>query len=649
MGYTFSEIIDVEAVQELMTSLWEASGIPVGIIDPDGNILIATGWQRICTDYHRRHPETEALCRESDRYIEEHLHAGDLPECGYVEYRCKNGMIDIGVPIVIEDRHLATLFLGQFFYEPPDEEHFREQAGRHGFDEDQYLEHLREVPIFSREKVKAILNYHTRFVNMLTGMGVQKLRQVRVQQELEKSEEKYRTLYNKTPVMLHTIDSRGRLLSVSDYWLETLGYERSEVLGRKAMEFLTEESRRYAEEVALPQFLKTGSVKNVAYQFVKKNDEVMDVLLSAVAERNEKGEIVRGLAVTTDITESKRAEETLRDSERRFRTLVEAIPHGIQECDTEGIITLTNRGYDRMFGYEPGEAVGEAIWEKEVGEGKDALRKYLADLVREEPEPVPYFTRNSTRDGRLIDLQVDWNYKRDEAGTLLGFTSIITDITERKAAKDALRESERRLSTLMGNLPGMAYRCRNDRDWAMEFVSEGCRALVGYASEDLVGNRTLAYNDLIHPDDRVDVWERSRPPWRRNSRSRSSTGSEPQGGRPAGSGNRDRGCSRRPASSSRWRGSYPTSPTARRPRSRSKAWPGSPRKTPTRSCGSAPKAPSCSPTRGGWHCCPSWGRGWASRSTKTGANGSARRWPWTGRGNARNSSGSAGTASPWCR
>ncbi len=73
---------------------------------------------------------------------------------------------------------------------------------------------------------------------------------------------------------------------------------------------------------------------------------------------------------------------------------------------------------------------------------------------------------------------------------------------QREQTERALRESERRLATLLSNLPGMAYRCRNDAHWTMEFVSEGCLALTGYASADLIENRTVSYNDCILPEDR---------------------------------------------------------------------------------------------------------------------------------------------------
>jgi len=136
----------------------------------------------------------------------------------------------------------------------------------------------------------------------------------RVEKELRKSEDRYRSFYNKTPAMLHSIDRNNRLLAVSDQWLEVLGYERSEVMGRKSVEFLTEESRHFAKGQALPEFFKTGSASNISYQFVKKNGETVDILLSAITEYDEKGQFIRSLAVLQDVTRSARAEAALWES-----------------------------------------------------------------------------------------------------------------------------------------------------------------------------------------------------------------------------------------------------------------------------------------------------------------------------------------------
>lgn len=80
---------------------------------------------------------------------------------------------------------------------------------------------------------------------------------------------------------------------------------------------------------------------------------------------------------------------------------------------------------------------------------------------------------------------------------------------ERKHAQEALQESQRTLETLMKNLPGMAYRCNNDRQWTMKFVSEGCIKLTGFQQEELIENKVVSYNSLIHKEDRERVWRES--------------------------------------------------------------------------------------------------------------------------------------------
>ena len=132
---------------------------------------------------------------------------------------------------------------------------------------------------------------------------------------LRDSEERYRSLYHHTPAMLHSIDREGCLVSVSDYWSEVMGYSTKEVIGKPLVDFLTPESREYAEQVVLPQFFQSGFCKDIPYRFIKKNGEIVDIVLSAISDRNVEGRAERSLAVSidvTDIKELKKAQNQLR-------------------------------------------------------------------------------------------------------------------------------------------------------------------------------------------------------------------------------------------------------------------------------------------------------------------------------------------------
>jgi signal transduction histidine kinase/ligand-binding sensor protein len=186
-----SELLDMAVIQKLAEANFDANGMPIGILDADGNVLVGRGWQDICTRFHRVHPESARRCHESDAYIKDHL-----SESAACEYTCKNGLRDIGVPIVVEGEHVATLFLGQFFYEgeSPDREYFVRQANEFGYDEDDYLVALGKVPTFSRRSVDHIVAYDRALAGFIAELAESALRHERDRRALRESEERFRVL-----------------------------------------------------------------------------------------------------------------------------------------------------------------------------------------------------------------------------------------------------------------------------------------------------------------------------------------------------------------------------------------------------------------------------------------------------------------------
>jgi PAS domain S-box-containing protein len=112
----------------------------------------------------------------------------------------------------------------------------------------------------------------------------------------------------------------------------------------------------------------------------------------------------------------------------------------------------------------------------------------------------------NTKEKRWRWLQTISNPGFDPEGRLTHFDGMVIDLTDQKEAELALQESQRTLTTLISNLPGMAYRCQNDKNWTMEFVSEGSLDLTGYHPEELIESRKISYGALIHPEDQDAVW-----------------------------------------------------------------------------------------------------------------------------------------------
>ena len=157
-----SDIIDTEKIQKLMDEFYRLTHIGIGIIDLQGRVLVGTGWQDICTNFHRANPESNRLCIESDLELTNNVPAGT-----FKEYRCKNNMWDIATPIMLGDRHVGNIFLGQFLFddEVPDLNTFRQQARRFGFNEQEYIEALDRVPRWSRETVNTTMTFYTALAN----------------------------------------------------------------------------------------------------------------------------------------------------------------------------------------------------------------------------------------------------------------------------------------------------------------------------------------------------------------------------------------------------------------------------------------------------------------------------------------------------
>ncbi|GAB4263145.1 MAG: hypothetical protein Kow0092_13830 [Deferrisomatales bacterium] len=283
------------------------------------------------------------------------------------------------------------------------------------------------------------------------------------------------TVVDASPTPLFYQNAQGRYLGCNEAFARFVGRPKEQIVGRSG-----------GEVVGAPGACEPGMVQESSV--ADALGRIRHVVIQTEAFSCPAGGAPGVVGTLLDITDRKRAEEALHRSEERFRRLVRTVPLGIEECDATGTITFCSEAYDRMMGCAPGAYVGKSVWEPMApGPDRDGLKQYLEYLLAEQPPPTPYLTRNRTADGRLIDVQVDWNYVRDERGQVTGFISAITDVTERTRAEEALRASEEKFRVLVEESPlGVSL---IGADGSYRYVNPKFTEMFGYTAEEIPDGR----------------------------------------------------------------------------------------------------------------------------------------------------------------
>ncbi len=315
---------------------------------------------------------------------------------------------------------------------------------------------------------------------------------------LRQSEDKYRSIFENIQDVYYEVTFDGTILELSPS-IELLShYSRKELLGKSLTEIYDNPKER---EMFLATIQKNGQVNDYEITLRDKNGVSVPCSISAKLHTDAAGKPAKIIGIMHDISERKKTEARL----QLLSSAVEQSSEGIAVIDLDGNLQFTNQAFAKIHSYTQEELLGKHLTICHTTEQLPAVEN--ANRLVEETGWFSGEIWHVKRDGTVFPSMMHNTLLRDSVGKPIGIIGLMRDITKAKQAEMALRESERRLSTLMSNLPGMAYRCRNDRMWTMEFVSEGCLELTGYQTVDLVQNKKISYADLIHPDDIDSVWQ----------------------------------------------------------------------------------------------------------------------------------------------
>jgi PAS domain S-box-containing protein len=310
-------------------------------------------------------------------------------------------------------------------------------------------------------------------------------------------EKQYRTLFNFSPNGILIEDNLGTIIDINPAFSELMGYTKDELVGRK-VNVLTHPEQQ-DDIVKNIQQLMDGKVLHHVERSVKKDGTIVFMELSErtfILPNGKKGII----CIANDITERKIAEQALQQSEEKYRMLIENQTDLVVKVNTEGRFLYVSPSYCRLFGKTEEELIGQKYLP--LVHTDDVLKTEAAMQKLYEPPYSMYVQQRALTQSGWRWLEWMDTAILNSQNEVIEIIGVGRDITEQKNAEFELQESQRRLSTLMGNLPGMVYRSMNNREWTMLFVSKGCYELTGYTSDELINNNKIAYNDIIHPNDR---------------------------------------------------------------------------------------------------------------------------------------------------
>lgn len=305
-------------------------------------------------------------------------------------------------------------------------------------------------------------------------------------------------------------NNQGKIICWSPQAEKIFGWTEAEVLGKnwRDWQFVYE-----LDQEQVTQIESDLSASRTPYNFSSNRNYTKDGRIIYCEWYNsilkdDQGQIISILSLVLDVSDRQEAETALQASQERLQLALNASGTSIWEFDFATGKLTHDRLWIEKLGYQIGEIEFDREWWRSQIE-PDSLEKLNKLFKKYLKNPQGYFIceyQIKTKSGQWLWIEVRGKViAYDQENKPLKMLGVNQDISERKKIEEEIRERERQLTTLISNLPGVVYRCRNDEDWTMIFVSESIEELTGYRASDFLEHLTITYTQIIHPEDRIMI------------------------------------------------------------------------------------------------------------------------------------------------
>jgi PAS domain S-box-containing protein len=302
----------------------------------------------------------------------------------------------------------------------------------------------------------------------------------RMERALSDSHEKYREFVQSLPQIVFETDEKGNFTLVNHQAFKIFGYTEEDIKkGLSVFQMIAPEERERAKD-RIERLLSGEGLQAGEYIGLRKDGSTISILVHPqplVSDNKVVG--MRGIA--TDVTELRKTQEALRESENKYRDLIENLNDTIYSADLQGIITYVNPSVESLIGYNPSEVIGRSFTEFIYSEDLPRIEKQFEKIIADIIEPSEYRMVTKYGETRWVRSSSRAAYRGDR---VIGIQGVITDVTERVHAEDVTRESEEKFRSLASTTDSMYL---VDRDCRYLIMNEGHLLRFGISLEMILG------------------------------------------------------------------------------------------------------------------------------------------------------------------
>ncbi|MBU0639702.1 MAG: PAS domain S-box protein [Planctomycetes bacterium] len=356
----------------------------------------------------------------------------------------------------------------------------------------------------------------------------------RAEEELRLSEERIQQVVENSQEWVWEVDTEGRYTYASPVVEKVLGAKPEELVGHSYFyDWFHPEERERLTQLTFRMLRRRQAMREIVTRNVHRNGKVVWLSTSAVPIVDDDGNLIGYRGSATDVTKRKLAEEALERLSRQNKLILDSAGEGICGVDETGYITFANPAAARMLGWEIDELIGRSQHELLHGthpNDPEHARVHCTLMAVFRDGTAHHGMDEAFRRKDGTSFSVDYvSTPIREHGQLVGAVTVFRDVTARKQAEEALRESEQRFRTLAESIPGVIYLCRHDEQFTVLYLNDAIAALTGYPKEEFLEGRRQVI-DLCHAEDvaalrsEVDQALAARRPYRHVSRIRHRSG-----------------------------------------------------------------------------------------------------------------------------